>query len=462
MNSKAIVIFCAALASLSLSAAESATFDEAVRLHDAQNYSEARKMFEALDASGDIRATYALGFVYRRGVGTPIEPTKAAEYLQRAADAGHTGAKNDLGIMLRDGHGMNPDRRRAYELFEESASEGNPYGMINSARFPLDADTTFFTEEILRKSLARAEGAKAQGKTSLEALIGTLQCAVNADAQPSPDTLVRESIRQHELTGSVRAVENRFSGDTHYFSKGGYLLRTVFRSSRTEQRFTYSSDCKLQRWEALRIEGDGSGRSTLMNYEDFHYAGSRLARVSRPKRGSLENIRRYEYFPQSDGGVVVKSALDGPYPTSTYIKYDSNRLVIWANGGVPVFPTANLEIVPGSGIGHSRLLNEGSRNMTLQGGELFRRDRKGRITAIIDSNAMDFSTQYVVEYTYGRHGWVTSETRRNLSGRDTPIRSATYNSYELDSRGNWTSRTKSYNPLGQEMVTGQSREIYYY
>lgn len=462
MNSKAIATLLCALAAPILLAAETVTFDEAVRLHEAQRHSDARKMFEALDGKGDIRATYALGYVYRRGIGLAADPAKAVEFFERAAEAGHAAAKNELGLMYLNGQGMFPNYRRAYELFEAAAEQGDTYAMVNSAEFPLLADPTSFTEEVLTRSLARAQQAKGQGRSNLDSLIGTLQCALNGEARPPTDTLVRESIRQHELNGPVRAVENDFTGDRHYFSKGGYLLRTDFGRGGMEHRFLYSSDCKLQRWEAVEIERDGSGRISLRNFENFQYVGGRVARVSTPNGNAPENVRRYEYFPQSDGGIVEASRLDGEYPNWTYIKRDSTGQVMWANGGIPVYPTANLEIVPGSGIGWSQLLNPGSRNMTLQGGLQFRRDRDGRITAIIDNNAMDYSTQHTVEYVYGPHGWVISETRRDLSGRNGPTKSATYDSYEVDSRGNWTSRTKRYKPLGEEIENRQRRTVFYY
>ncbi|GAB3742259.1 hypothetical protein GCM10028794_28570 [Silanimonas algicola] len=461
MNAKAIFILLATLSTPALTAAETGTFEEAVQLHEASKHAEARTIFEALDAKGDARATYALGFVYRRGIGIQADPAKAITYFERAADAGHSSAKNELGLMFLHGQGVFPNFQRAYELFESAAEQGDAYAMVNSAEFPFMADAESFTEQVLAKSLARAQQAAAEGRPNMDGLIGTLKCALNAEARPPLDTLVRESIRQHELNGPARAVKNGFSGDSHYFSKGGYLLRTDFGTGSMEHRFIYSSDCKLKRWEAIEVARDGSGRVSLRNFENYEYVAGRIARVSTPNGNAPENIRRYEYFPQNDGGIVEASRLDGEHPSWTFIKRDSKGLVMWANGGLPVYPTANLEIVPGSGVIWSQPVNAGTRNMTLQGGSQYRRDRDGRITAIVDNNAMDYSTQYIVEYTYGRHGWVTAETLRDLSGRNRST-TATYEAYEVDSRGNWTSRTKRYTRLGQERELRQAREIYYY
>lgn len=58
---------------------------------------------------------------------------EAAAQWRNAADLGHARAQNGLGVLYRDGIGVNRDPKEAVRWFMESASRGYAIGMYNLA-----------------------------------------------------------------------------------------------------------------------------------------------------------------------------------------------------------------------------------------------------------------------------------------------------------------------------------------
>ena len=69
--------------------------------------------------------------LYRQGddtyygrAGVKQDDTKAAELYRKAADLGHTGAMNNLGLMYEVGRGVGKDEKKAVELYRKAADLG--------------------------------------------------------------------------------------------------------------------------------------------------------------------------------------------------------------------------------------------------------------------------------------------------------------------------------------------------
>ena len=65
-----------------------------------------------------------LSTAYRQGDGVPRDPALARQWAQRASEAGHAGAMNDLGQMMEMGIGGGGDQAAASHWFGEAARRG--------------------------------------------------------------------------------------------------------------------------------------------------------------------------------------------------------------------------------------------------------------------------------------------------------------------------------------------------
>src|SRR5229473_3413767 len=73
------------------------------------------------------------------GVGFAIGDEETVRLLQRAADQGNAAARNNLGVLYRDGGGgLTKDDREALRLFKLAADQGNAYAQQNLGGFYRD------------------------------------------------------------------------------------------------------------------------------------------------------------------------------------------------------------------------------------------------------------------------------------------------------------------------------------
>lgn len=74
---------------------------------------------------GDVKAQFALWYLYYHGQGVAVDNDIATKYLKMAADNGLAPALHQLGICYLDGIGISTDNEQAVKCFEQSASKGN-------------------------------------------------------------------------------------------------------------------------------------------------------------------------------------------------------------------------------------------------------------------------------------------------------------------------------------------------
>jgi TPR repeat protein len=107
---------------------------------------------EAADA-GSPEAAFAIGQMYRLGVGVAANPPLAAFWYGEAARAGYPPAEMNLGIMQLRGIGLEADPVAGLAMINRAATHGN-----QSARDLLD--------DIARAQETRAGAAAGAGSTS--------------------------------------------------------------------------------------------------------------------------------------------------------------------------------------------------------------------------------------------------------------------------------------------------------
>jgi len=83
-------------------------------------------LFEAAAAQGEVRAMHHLAEVHAEGIGAPVDPATAREWLERAAAAGSVSAMLRLGEACERGaDGAPPDPAAARGWYEQAAAAGS-------------------------------------------------------------------------------------------------------------------------------------------------------------------------------------------------------------------------------------------------------------------------------------------------------------------------------------------------
>lgn len=86
---------------------------------------------EAKARRGSAEYQWKVGTMLREGRETEKDSAKAADWFQKAADQGHAGAMNDLGVHYLRGVGVELDVDRAFQLFAEAAEKDDPHAQCN-------------------------------------------------------------------------------------------------------------------------------------------------------------------------------------------------------------------------------------------------------------------------------------------------------------------------------------------
>jgi Sel1 repeat len=92
------------------------------------DYEAAANEFIPLAERGDHRAMYALGAMYSEGHGVEKNLKKAYELFYEAAKNGRADAMYKLGLMYEEGIGVKQNPKKAIRYYQKSAKQGYPLG----------------------------------------------------------------------------------------------------------------------------------------------------------------------------------------------------------------------------------------------------------------------------------------------------------------------------------------------
>lgn len=90
---------------------------EAIKLLENGQYHEAMKEFTALAKTGDHVAMVAIGNMHYRGHGTSQDYKKALDWWMKAYELGNPDAIVNIGVLFRDGKGVEKNLMIAYDIF---------------------------------------------------------------------------------------------------------------------------------------------------------------------------------------------------------------------------------------------------------------------------------------------------------------------------------------------------------
>lgn len=143
----------------------SETLKKALNALASGNYADGVKILREATDRGEADATYALGELYREGIGVDRSIIQALKYYKKAIDLGYTPAMIGMSLLYATGKGVASDNNKAIELLEKAASQGDAsayriLGLIyESGNYGITPDLKLAREYLLKASDAQDESA---------------------------------------------------------------------------------------------------------------------------------------------------------------------------------------------------------------------------------------------------------------------------------------------------------------
>ncbi len=100
----------------------------------APNFAAAVTFFRRAADAGSADAAYSLGILYKQGRGVERDDKQAVSWFKRAADESNVPALVEYGIMAFNGAGMTADESAAVRAFLKAAQKNNPVAQNRAAR----------------------------------------------------------------------------------------------------------------------------------------------------------------------------------------------------------------------------------------------------------------------------------------------------------------------------------------
>ena len=114
-----------------VSSAGALSFEEVQALREGGNFAAALQGFRVLADEGHAAAQDALGQMYNRGEGVPVDNAEATRWLRLAAEQGYASAQNSLGQQYSTGSGVPADATEALRWFRRAADQGYAIAQAN-------------------------------------------------------------------------------------------------------------------------------------------------------------------------------------------------------------------------------------------------------------------------------------------------------------------------------------------
>mgnify|MGYP000451084870 CR=1 FL=1 len=115
-------------------------FNKGMEAARSGDYNAALTEWMPLVEAGDADAQWALGYLYKSGMGVPLNYAEAVRLFRLSAKQGHSAAINSLGTMYSNGWGIDKNKTEGIKLYQKSAEMGNPSAQQNLARSYYDGD----------------------------------------------------------------------------------------------------------------------------------------------------------------------------------------------------------------------------------------------------------------------------------------------------------------------------------
>ena len=126
-----LVAFLAVFAPWSAAADAEGIFAEAQRANNSGDYEKAVLLFTSLAEQGYLGAQLTLGLMYKNGQGVQQIDKEAFKWFRLAATQGDPTAQDILGLMYIKGEGVRQNDKEAVRYFRLAAEQGHPEAQVN-------------------------------------------------------------------------------------------------------------------------------------------------------------------------------------------------------------------------------------------------------------------------------------------------------------------------------------------
>lgn len=144
---------------------------DAAAAYQAGDYAKAHEIWQKLAGEADPRAMYNLGVLYNKGQGVSEDPTLAAFWFLKSAEAGHAAGMSNLGRLLEQGRGLKRDLPQAAQWFRKAADQGLAEAQYNLAVL---YERGLGLEKSDREAAAWYSQAAAQNQTNAQGRLGQM------------------------------------------------------------------------------------------------------------------------------------------------------------------------------------------------------------------------------------------------------------------------------------------------
>jgi uncharacterized protein len=99
--------------------------EDAESAYQREDYALAERLFRPLAEQGDAQAQFCLGVMYRNGEGVQPDTQEAVKWFRKAAEQGSFLAQSDMGRRYSYGWGVLKDEREGVKWFRKVAEQGD-------------------------------------------------------------------------------------------------------------------------------------------------------------------------------------------------------------------------------------------------------------------------------------------------------------------------------------------------
>lgn len=89
-------------------------------------YTQAFQLIKVSAERGDVKSSFILSTMYRRGLGVEADEYRSFDWCKKAAEEGHLEAQFQLGLMYLEGEGTSEDETQAQNWLWAAADRGYP------------------------------------------------------------------------------------------------------------------------------------------------------------------------------------------------------------------------------------------------------------------------------------------------------------------------------------------------
>lgn len=181
-----------------------------IRMLQRGDYVAALKDFGEASRQGNHEAQYRIGLLYRDGTGLDADDTEAAYWFRKAGSNGHAEAQYEIALCFMNGKGVLQDTRVAAEWLWRAAEQGHPMASLLVAR--MYRDGVGMKKDLRRAAKYMSQAADAgipEAKEELGAINSQLPPKSSAKSTSSKSTTKKSTAKSTAKKTTPRSSKHK-------------------------------------------------------------------------------------------------------------------------------------------------------------------------------------------------------------------------------------------------------------